>query len=152
MARLLRYPVGACNGSGMNLFVYGTLLIPKIWEAVTLENTFDSQPAILPGFAIRRVRNADYPGIVRCESSDTPVAGRVYFDLSDAVIRRLDAYEDGFYKRSEIFPVLEDASRVEAQAYLVPEETASTFLSDETWSLDWFETHGLQRFWERVFG
>lgn len=136
----------------MNLFVYGTLLVPRIWEAVTGSGSTRSAPALLPGFSIHRVRNADYPGIVRMASAEGFVSGRIYYDLSDPVTRRLDAYEDSFYRREEVLPFVEGISTTPAQAYVVPEETASTFLSDEPWSLEWFEENGLERFWSRHFG
>ena len=41
--------------------------------------------------------------------------------------------------------------RINAQAYLVPPEKAVDLLSRDVWTLEWFEQHGLDDFWERVF-
>ncbi len=134
----------------MNLFVYGTLLVPKIWEAVSGTTTLASEAATLPGFEIRRVRNAVYPGIFE-SGPEGFVHGRVYFDLPDDALRRLDAYEDAFYLRSAVFPIRDGGSRVPADAYVVPHGNASVYLSDEGWSIEWFEAEALAAYWERLF-
>lgn len=135
----------------MNVFVYGTLLVPRIWEAVTgLEFTI-AFPATLAGHSIRRVKGAVYPGIVADPDATAPVPGRVHLDVPDRVLRRLDAYEDTFYERREVIVEVEGRPPLGAQAYLVRAEAASTILSEETWSLAWFEANGLEGFWSRVF-
>lgn len=135
----------------MNLFVYGTLLVPGIWDKVSGEPSLRFEPALLHGYEIRRVRNAVYPGIF--ESDDAPpVAGKVFFDLPETALRRLDAYEDSFYVRSGVHPELRRGVRVAADAFIVPAREASLYLSEEGWSLDWFESNGLEGFWTRVFG
>jgi gamma-glutamylcyclotransferase (GGCT)/AIG2-like uncharacterized protein YtfP len=135
----------------MNLFVYGTLLVPKIWETVTGTRDLVSQSASLAGFEIRCVRDAVYPGIHASATAATPVPGRVFFEVPDSALRRLDAYEDDFYLREEVFPDLSDGLRVAAHAYLVPPEKVATILSPCGWSLQWFEANGLTGFWDRVF-
>ncbi len=59
----------------MNVFVYGTLLVPKIWETVTATTDLVSHPAELDGYLIRRVRDAVYPGIVVAPESGVRVPG-----------------------------------------------------------------------------
>lgn len=134
----------------MNVFVYGTLLVPRIWETVTRTTGLVSAPAFLPGHEIRCVRDAVYPGIFQSPSA-APVPGRIYFDVPEPAIRRLDAYEDEFYMRSEVFPEIAGKEKVAAQAYLVPLEEAARILSPNGWSLEWFEKNGLDGFWDRVF-
>ena len=58
------------------LFAYGTLLVPRIWRAVTGCDC-PSQPATLPGFAIYRVKDADFPGIVSA-GRKSKVEGRIF--------------------------------------------------------------------------
>lgn len=135
----------------MNVFVYGTLLVPKIWETVTRTTDLTSARAVLSGHEIRCVRDAVYPGIFASASSPSPVPGRVFFDVPDPALRRLDAYEDDFYLRAEVFPEVDGMGTIAAQAYLVPTERAGEILSRQGWSLEWFEKHGLEGFWDRVF-
>jgi gamma-glutamylcyclotransferase (GGCT)/AIG2-like uncharacterized protein YtfP len=135
----------------MNVFVYGTLLVPKIWETVTRTKDLVSQSAALPGFEIRCVRDAVYPGIFASPEAERPVPGRIFFDVPESALRRLDAYEDDFYLREEVFPELADGVRVPAHAYLVPLEKEAAILSSHGWSLEWFEANGLTEFWARFF-
>jgi gamma-glutamylcyclotransferase (GGCT)/AIG2-like uncharacterized protein YtfP len=135
----------------MNVFVYGTLLVPRIWEAVTRTKDLVSQSASLSGFEIRCVRDAVYPGIHASPAAKKPVPGRVFFDVPEPALRRLDAYEDDFYLRAEVFPEIDGGGRVTAQAYLVASEKADTILSPHGWSLEWFEENCLEEFWKRFF-
>jgi gamma-glutamylcyclotransferase (GGCT)/AIG2-like uncharacterized protein YtfP len=135
----------------MNVFVYGTLLVPKIWETVTRTKGLVSQSASLSGFEIRCVRDAVYPGIHAAPAANEPVPGRVFFDVPEPALRRLDAYEDDFYLRAEVFPEIDGGARVKAHAYLVPTEKADTILSPHGWSLEWFELNCLEEFWKRFF-
>lgn len=136
----------------MNLFVYGTLLVPKIWERVAGVPGLASRPARLRGHLLRRVRGAVYPGIVPAPeaAAEAPVAGRVYFEVPDAALARLDSYEDDFYYRAEVRPEIPGLGDVAADAFLVRPEKAGEILSSEGWSLEWFEGHGLDGFWEGV--
>jgi len=135
----------------MNVFVYGTLLVPRIWEVVTGLESTAAFPATLGGHSIRRVKGAVYPGIVADPSAPAPVPGRIHLDIPDSALRRLDAYEDTFYERREVFVEVDGRPPLAAQAYLVRAENASTILSDETWTLAWFEANGLEGFWSSVF-
>lgn len=136
----------------MNLFVYGTLLVPKIWNAVTHCPDLASHAAELAGYTNYRVRGADYPGIVETPESVALVNGRVFLDVSDTALRRLDAYEDSFYERRTLTVRLADGSEVEADAYCVPVEKAPVILSNAVWTLAWFEDHALDSFWTSAFG
>ena len=136
----------------MNLFVYGTLLVPKIWNAVTRCPDLASHAAELTGYTNYRVRGAEYPGIVETPDSDAIVNGRVFLDVSDSALRRLDAYEDSFYVRQTLSVRLTDGSEVVADAYCVPVEKAAAILSNERWTLAWFEDHALDGFWSSAFG
>jgi gamma-glutamylcyclotransferase (GGCT)/AIG2-like uncharacterized protein YtfP len=135
----------------MNVFVYGTLLVPRIWETVTRTEGLVSESASLSGFEIRCVRDAVYPGIFASSTAATPVPGRVFFDVPESALRRLDAYEDDFYQREEVFPEISGGVQVAAHAYLVAPDQAVTLLSPHGWSLKWFEANGLEGFWGRVF-
>lgn len=136
----------------MNVFVYGTLLVPKIWETVTQTVGLASREAALPGYEIRRVAGASYPAIYAAAAAVRPVPGRVFFEVPGTALRRLDAYEDAFYQRVTVSTRVDGLGSVEAQAYAVPPDQTAAVLSDEGWTLAWFEAHGLEDFWGRVFG
>lgn len=135
----------------MNVFVYGTLLVPKIWETVTKTGGLVSREATLAGHEIRCVRDAVYPAIFASPDSGGSIPGRVFFDVPETALRRLDAYEDDFYRREEVHPEIEGIGKVSAQAYLVSAADVPRLLSPQGWSLAWFEKNGLEGFWERVF-
>lgn len=136
----------------MNVFVYGTLLVPKIWTAVTRCPDLISHPADLGGYAIFRVRNADYPGIVEVPDAAADVHGRLFLDVPEPALRRLDAYEDSFYERRTVTVSLPGSGEFEADAYCVAVEKRAAILSAEVWTLEWFEANELDRFWSRTFG
>ena len=131
----------------MNLFVYGTLLVPKILRAVTGLDDLKTVPAKLEGFDIFRVVDGDFPGIV--EGSGL-VSGKVVLDVSETAMTRLDAYEDSFYER-ELVKVSTSSGTLEAFVYVVPQNIAEDILSNHTWTLEWFEREALDRYWERLF-
>ncbi|MEX2580650.1 MAG: gamma-glutamylcyclotransferase family protein [Verrucomicrobiales bacterium] len=144
----------------MNLFIYGTLLVPKVLEAVTGLDDLESLPATLPGYENRRVKGGDFPGIVkvsgRRQTRNGPerglgVPGRVLLRVPSEALSRLDAYEDAFYVRKTIEASTADGV-VEADAYVVPGDRADEVLSDEIWTLEWFEREALDRYWHRLFG
>ncbi|MEC5127586.1 gamma-glutamylcyclotransferase family protein [Verrucomicrobiales bacterium BCK34] len=135
----------------MNLFVYGTLLVPKIWEAVSGIPDAEGKAGSIAGYRIYRVRGGDFPGIKYTGGKENRVTGRVFHDLPERAIERLDAYEDSFYERREVEVRLADEKSTEAHAYVVPETLASDILSTSPWSLTWFEEHALESYWTRLF-
>lgn len=129
-----------------SLFAYGTLLVPRIWLGV-VGRDFPSCPANLPGFAIFRVENADFPGIIPANPEDL-VPGRLFTGLDDTVIARLDAYEDNFYDRRGVTLLDAGGNPVLSQAYVVADAFRGA-LSDDRWTLDWFEKNALERYARR---
>lgn len=78
------------------LFCYGTLEFPPILEAVA-GRRFPGRAAVLPGYRRLAVRGQVFPGIVAQAGAE--VGGTLYRGLSNAHLRRLDAYENAFYRR-----------------------------------------------------
>lgn len=135
----------------MNLFAYGTLLVPKIWEAVTGAPQPRNEEATLSRHRIFKVSGEDFPAIVETGRMEEVVPGRVFFDLPLAVIHSLDQYEDSFYERIEVEVSTKSGSTI-AQVYRIPRPKAGPVLSSETWTLEWFETEASDRYWARLFG
>ena len=130
-----------------SLFAYGTLLDPVIWTAVTGSPDKGSEPAHLPGHAIYRVEGADFPGIVTASPEDQ-VPGRLFPGLTPEILARLDAYEDLFYERREVSVVLEGGQSQTTQAYVVPDRHRH-WLSEETWTLEWFREEAREDYLRR---
>src|SRR4051794_3862349 len=88
-------------------FFYGTLMLPPILRRVlfgpasahptTARPLAHPRPAILHGYARRRVRGADYPGIV--PRAGAAVRGVLVEGLTPGDVWRLDAFEGGDYAR-----------------------------------------------------
>lgn len=125
------------------LFAYGTLMVPRIWRAVTGQDC-PSEPATLSGYAIYRVHDADFPGIVSA-GRRSKVQGRLFSSLNADILARLDAYEDEFYVRREVTLLDAEGNPVESQAYVVPERFAH-ILSREPWTLEWFEKQAMDNY------
>jgi gamma-glutamylcyclotransferase (GGCT)/AIG2-like uncharacterized protein YtfP len=136
----------------MNLFVYGMLLVPKIWEAVTGINALAGKEGSIAGHQIFRVQGGDFPGIVQTGGREDRVPGKVFCDLPELAMRRLDAYEDTFYERNAVTVELDDGTSVLAEVYVIPEKKAAEILSPSPWTLDWFEENALDSYWARLFG
>ncbi|MDF1861873.1 MAG: gamma-glutamylcyclotransferase [Verrucomicrobiales bacterium] len=137
--------------SHTSLFVYGTLLVPKIWNAVTDCSDLTSKPASLAGHRIAKVRGGDFPVITQDPSAKRPVPGRVIFSVPKTAIQRLDAYEDGFYERDRV-SILCERQKIEAEVYRVPIPLVPRLFSDDPWTLEWFEANALDEYWNYHFG
>lgn len=135
----------------MNLFVYGTLLVPEIWKLVArteFQNTVNAQ---LPGYYINRVRGADFPGIAKGTDSDR-VDGQLIREVSAPALERLDAYEDSFYVRLPVSVSLQNGETEVAQVYVIPENRVSDILSEAPWSIDWFLDNACDQYLARMKG
>lgn len=84
-----------------NLFVYGTLLEPRVREevfGVSLNGCRDT----LPGFKKEEGMVAGtYPGILPSDPASSAVAG-LLFSLPAEILARVDAYEGGLYYRKPL--------------------------------------------------
>jgi gamma-glutamylcyclotransferase (GGCT)/AIG2-like uncharacterized protein YtfP len=132
-----------------HLFAYGTLMFPEVWRIV-VGREFETTLASLVGYEILRVQEAVYPGILRVAPSGSSsvepraasaVPGLVYFDLDASSLARLDAFEGPEYVRQTVVVVCQDGGEVEADAYVVPRESAH-LLTDEVWTADDFAARG----------
>ena len=111
------------------LFVYGTLQLPEVMEAVTGRRFPDSE-ATLRGYLRRRLEARTYPGIVPREGEETP--GRLYRQIDPRSLARLDVFEDRIYDRRRVQARTAGGALVEAWAYVLAEPYAY-LLSSEPW-------------------
>ncbi len=134
----------------MHVFAYGTLMLPRIWQAV-IGKPFETHAATLAGFATYRVRDAMYPAIIAAGPEDV-VRGVVHLDVDAETVERLDRFEDDFYKRLPVLVRCEDGRSLEAHAYVVLSHNRHV-LSGEPWSLEQFlERGGVEDFLARYAG
>lgn len=135
-----------------NLFAYGTLLFPEVWERV-VGGKYRQAPASVRGMAVYRAAGKLYPVMMAGKPSDL-ARGIVIYDLSAGSLAALDHYEAAFYERIEVAAVLSDGSgEVMAQAYLLP-ESHRQLASDELWDAEAFQREAMDDYfrylgWER---
>lgn len=84
----------------MNLFAYGTLMWPEVFEAVT-GRALVGTPSVLRGFLRMRVKNESYPVLIASQPQDV-VEGILYRDLTEVEFRCLDRFEGEEYERREV--------------------------------------------------
>ncbi len=124
------------------LFCYGTLQVPQVIQAVT-DRTYSGIKAVLRGYAIYRVKNAEYPGIVHSPGSSTE--GILYDNVSDADLKVLDLFEGEFYRRQILEVCCRDHATSLAWVYVIVEQHLG-ILSEESWCLRDFLDNGLEKF------
>lgn len=76
------------------------------------------------------IEGRPYPGIIHSENAST--IGRVYLNVDEDSLRRLDYFEDDYYARQTVDVELSDGSHIEAFAYVVP-ASHSKLLSEHLW-------------------
>jgi len=82
-----------------HVFTYGSLMFPEVWQRV-VRGDYRSAPAVLDGHARFALAGETYPGAIA--RSGAIVAGIVYFDVSDADVAALDAFEGSQYRRDRV--------------------------------------------------
>lgn len=126
------------------VFVYGTLLLPALQRRVT-GREFALTPAIVHGYARRKVRGEAYPSLV--PSTDECVLGALLADVDDASLARLDAYEGAPYERVRARVEPNDAGGEHREAWLWLLRAAERHrVTDEPWDLAAFVARDLARF------
>jgi gamma-glutamylcyclotransferase (GGCT)/AIG2-like uncharacterized protein YtfP len=126
----------------VNLFAYGTLQIPEVMQAMT-GACFPARPARLVDYARYRIAGCAYPG-VRLEPAAV-TDGVLYGEVDTAALRRLDEFEDDFYRRETLTVLAESGVPVEAEVYVILPEHYR-ILVDRPWDLDEFRWTALPEF------
>lgn len=129
----------------IRLFAYGTLQIPEVMEAVT-GAAFPSRPARLEGYARYRLKDRAFPGLRR--EPGARAEGLLFEGIDAEALRRLDAFEDDFYRRETLAVLGADGKPVAAEVYVVPPEHYS-LLVYQPWDLEEFRRAALGGFMAR---
>lgn len=128
----------------MHIFTYGTLVFPEVWRTVA-GRAYATVGGRASGFAIYRVREAAFPGIIAAGAEDF-VPGVVYLDVDSDDLERLDQFEDDFYVRRSLAIDCDDGLSRQADAYVVPADNRHV-LTDQVWLASEFVARGdLERF------
>lgn len=122
-----------------NLFVYGTLLVPAVMQAVT-GRAFKCANATLTGFVRYQVRGQVFPGIIR--HNDMEVEGAVYFSIDTDSLQRLDIFESDIYSREAVTVKLDNNRLITAYTYTVS-PGHKNILTNRAWDLEQFKQEHL---------
>ena len=125
-----------------SLFVYGSLLFDEVQRAV-VGRVLRSEPAVLTGYACRRVHGQPYPAVRPDPEAET--SGRLCHDVDLDTLRRLDHYEGAVYERRTAQVTTASGAQIEAEVYVLADAYAS-LLSDEPWNRDDFARRRLAGF------
>ena len=132
----------------MNIFTYGTLMIPEVMVAVTTRR-FRFIDAILKGYARFTVKGESYPGITPEPGAITE--GIIYFDVDGLSLERLDAFEGNLYQRIQIMAETKEKEILSADAYVIKPKFRS-YLSSQEWNIKEFAQKHLKTFLETYTG
>ncbi|BBO33138.1 gamma-glutamylcyclotransferase family protein [Lacipirellula parvula] len=135
-----------------NLFAYGTLMFPEVWERV-VDGRYRQAPATVRGMQVVRAAGKLYPVMMAGAAKDV-ARGIVIYNLSAEALAALDRYEASFYDRVEVAAILDDGSgAVGAQTYLLPQNHRQ-LASAEAWDAEAFQRDSMGDYfrylgWER---
>jgi len=134
---------------GFNIFTYGTLMFPEIWDRVVGCKYYGIE-ATISGYQRKRIRNKAYPALVPGKPYDT-VKGILYLDVSPEHLQVLDRFEGETYKRIEVRCKTAEGKVLPALAYLFREEYAD-LIEEDPWDPEWFLKQGMGSFTEHYEG
>jgi ABC-type amino acid transport substrate-binding protein/gamma-glutamylcyclotransferase (GGCT)/AIG2-like uncharacterized protein YtfP len=125
----------------INLFVYGSLMYEKVWRRL-VSGQFERKAAYLSGYRRLKIRNEDYPGLVRGIGT---VHGMVWLGLDEQTLKRIDEFEASLYRRISGI-VIDDVGTELSAEFFVVKESERSILEDTEWDPKEFESSGLSRF------
>ena len=126
----------------MNIFAYGTLVIPTVMYAVTTRE-FRFKKAILKGYERFTVKGESYPGII--PQADAITEGIIYLNVDQLSLERLDIFEGDLYQRTPIIVETEGEEMLNAETYVIKPEYRG-YLSAKEWDVKEFIQKDLETF------
>jgi len=130
------------------MFFYGTLRAIEVREAV-LGKDIDkhkSNKAIIYKHQVYKVMNANYPLITYTNNSQDKVEGLLVHNISEAELKKLDAFEGKNYFRAK--------AQVEVHGQLFNVEIYmpdKTMVSDQIWDFDDWYKNNIEDFFKNEF-
>lgn len=155
---------GGVSPKTYTAFFYGTLMASEVFFTVcfrmanppqALKSEYTFRPAILHGYCRRRVKDADYPGIV--PDAEHTVRGTYVTGLTEANLVKLDFFEGSEYDRLPVkVKLLEkvgddkgegnvEGAEVETSTYVFKDKA---LLEDKEWDFDHFRNERMKH-WTR---
>jgi len=133
----------------MDLFTYGTLMVPEIMRHVA-GCDLQRVEVTLEGYVRYGVRGEQYPAVIG--SAGERVEGILYRDVPTEAMRRLDLFEGEMYGR-ETVRVVRDHDRVAMAAEVYVFKPAYVhLLTGEPWDFQRFLKNGRKSFEEGYGG
>lgn len=126
------------------LFVYGTLMFPEIREKLT-GKVFKISPAVLPGYRRTKVKDADYPAIVK--NPDSEVEGILLEDVDEQTIEILSFFEGDEYKTHHV-EVFSGNRKIPALTFVWANR--EKLLPDEDWDITEFKVGSLKLYVKKI--
>lgn len=127
---------------GVDLFVYGTLMVPAVFARVGGCGEPVMEGAVLRGHRRYRVEGEVWPGVVPEEGHD--VEGMLVVGVGEGVMGRLAAFEGGDY---ELVGCVVECGGVERGAvFFRMREGARHLLGGEGWTLEEYGGEAARRF------
>ncbi len=120
------------------LFIYGTLLFPAVLKKVT-GKTFNSVPAVLPGFIRCSIKNCEYPAVIK--NSNSKVSGMLLQNVDKKSMKKIADFEGSEYKISQV-TVLKGKQKILANAFVWQGELE--LLEQKEWNKKEFELNFLK--------
>ena len=130
------------------MFFYGTLRAIEVREAV-LGKDIDkhkSNKAIIYKHQVYKVMNANYPLITYTNNSQDKVEGLLVHNISEAELKKLDAFEGKNYFRAKA-QVEVDGQLFNVEIYM-PDKTME---SDQIWDFDDWYKNNIEDFFKKEF-
>lgn len=129
----------------MNLFCYGTLMWPDIWQH-TVQSEYSVKDAYIKGFKRLQVKKQNYPALIHSHGEQSEkdfVHGKVYFDVNaHDFIRAQEHIGKEFEVLDGACFTADSEIAVSAKIFLWRTEHRS-LLSSEEWTREWFEEKAL---------
>ena len=126
----------------MNVFTYGSLMIPSVMAAATGKH-FQVMKACLKEYARFKVKGESYPGIVYKTGAATD--GVVHCEVDDLSLKLLDDFEGELYKHISVRVEVDQNGPLIAETYIFAREHLQ-LLSSEPWDFEEFKKEHLQEF------
>ena len=130
-----------------NIFVYGSLMYDEVWNKI-VQGFHQKIEAEIVGYQRLKVKNADYPGLVKGEGI---VQGLVWLNVSQDNIEKLDLFEGQFYQRVEGIATDMNNNQIVVDFYLIKDSYLS-ILEDFEWDQEEFQLNGLENFLKNYTG
>ena len=134
---------------GLHIFTYGSLMFQRVWSSL-VSDQYDQRDAILHGYVRKRVQSETYPAALQGETHDK-IRGKVYLDVNEADIKKLDAFEGVYYQQRIVELELADNSRLAACIYVFKDEYRH-LATEQDWDPDWFAKVGIESFMQQYQG